>query len=455
MAPAHGEADVSLAFEEATSFHGLLSAAERAARGKRHRPEVARFLMDAEKHCLALERALRLPAEHPQAWRPGAVRRFPIRDPKPRTITEVPFPDRVVHHALMAVAEPYLERRAIFDSYACRIGKGQHAALHRTQRFAGACPWALKADIAAYFASIPLQGLMALVRRCVPDRATCDLLERIVRSPRLETAPGRGLPIGALTSQHLANLYLSPLDHWLKDDLGVRRYVRYMDDFVVFGERAELRDLRMMLGDFLEQRLGLSLNPRGTRVLPTRDGIPFLGFSVRPGRVRARPATARRFRRRLAALEARHARGEITEEELAARLGSVFAHLRAWDTHGLRANALARHGGREGADRPCREPREPRWLVELDRPELPGCVPQQLAHGRAQPQPRLSRCELSPSWPDAGGSRTADPRPGADQVCVLCPGVRAHGGTESLRPGSGPRSERVAAGRFLIAGVER
>ena len=446
---------MSLGFEEATSFQGLLAAADRAARGKRHRPEVARFLMDAETHCLALERALRLPAAHAHAWRPGPVRRFPIRDPKPRTITEVPFADRVVHHALMVVAEPYLERRAVFDSYACRKGKGQHAALHRAHRFARACDWALKADVASYFASIPHDGLMALVRRCVPDRATCDLLERIVRSPGLETAPGRGLPIGALTSQHLANLYLSPLDHWLKDDLGLRRYVRYMDDFIVFGDRAALRQLRSVLEEFLGRRLGLALNLRATRVLPTRDGVPFLGFSIRPGSVRARPATARRFRRRLAALDARYALGDITEEECAARLGSVCAHLSAWDTHALRTNALSRHDGREGADRPRREPREPRWLVELDRPELPSCVPQQEAHGRAQPQSRLSRGELSPSWPDAGGSRTARPCPGADQVRVLCSGGRAHDGTEALQSGSGPRVPGVAAGRFGSGGGAR
>lgn len=445
---------MSVGFDEATSFHGLLAAATRAARGKRDRPEVARFLMDAERHCLALERALRLPATHVEAWRPGPARRFSIRDPKPRMITEVPFPDRVVHHALMAVAEPCFERRAIFDSYACRQGKGQHAALHRTQRFVRACGWALKADVAAYFASIPHDGLMQLVRRSVPDRATCDLLERIVRAPGLAAAPGRGLPIGALTSQHLANLYLSPLDHFIKDDMAERRYVRYMDDFVVFGERAHLRDLRTALAEFLQARLSLALNPRATRVLPTRDGVPFLGFSVRPRGVRARPATARRLRRRFAALEADHSRGAITEEELASRLGSVFAHMRAWDTHGLRRNVLCRRNGGGGVDRPCREPRLPRGLVELDRPELPCRVPQQEAHGQSQPRPRLSRGELSASWPDVGGSRTTGPCSGADQVHVLRPGVRAHAGTEASWPGSGSHSAGVAAGRSLAWGGE-
>lgn len=225
---------------EATELPALLAATRRAARGKRLGPnaraEIAEFWMDAEPRCLALQRALRLPAHAPGAWAPSPGRTFLVRDPKPRVITVAPFPDRVVHHALVAAVEEDFERYAIFDSYACRKGKGQHAALRRAQRFARGAPWALKMDMARYFASIDHQRLFGLVRRRVADPELCDLLERIVRAPA-----GRGLPIGALTSQHLANLYLGRLDHHAKDDLGLRCYLRYMDDVVLFGNREELR----------------------------------------------------------------------------------------------------------------------------------------------------------------------------------------------------------------------
>lgn len=200
--------------ETATELPALLAATQRAALGKRQRPEVARFLMDAERECLRLQRALRLPPNSPAAWRPGPAYSFGIRDPKPRQITALPFVDRVVHHALCAVIEPRLTRYAIYDSYACQVGKGQHAALARAQRFVAASRggWAFRGDVTAYFASIPHEPLLDLLRRRVADRELVERLERIVRA--YPAATGRGLPIGALTSQHLANLYLGALDHY-------------------------------------------------------------------------------------------------------------------------------------------------------------------------------------------------------------------------------------------------
>jgi retron-type reverse transcriptase len=217
--------------EAATELPALLAATRPAAQGKRRQPEVAAFLMDAERECLRLQRSLRAAPDRTDAWRPGSARTFCIRDPKPRQITQLPFADRVVHHALCAVVDPLLERYAIFDSYACRPGKGQHAALRRAQRFVATRPggWAVKGDVASYFASIPHDPLLALLARRVREPEVLHVLERIVRA--YPSGPGRGLPIGALTSQHLANLYLgaldhyiilylSALDHYIKDDLG-------------------------------------------------------------------------------------------------------------------------------------------------------------------------------------------------------------------------------------------
>ncbi len=444
-------------FDRMMSFEALLVAARKAARGKRGRPDVARFMMDAERHCLALGRALRLPAAHRAAWRPGPIRRFRIRDPKPRVISEVPFADRVVHHAIMTAVEPHFERYAIFDSYACRRGKGQLAALQRAQRFARRGGWALKVDYAAYFASIPHDRLLRLVRRRVPDAALVALIERIVRAPGHAPATGRGLPIGALTSQHLANLYLGQVDHWFKDERGVRCYLRYMDDHVAFGDRGSLRDMLNDLRIFARTRLGLWLNERQTRLMPVRDGVPFLGFRVFRGVVRPRPATARRFRRGLASLAAAHAEGSITDDELAAAAGSRCAQLEHFDTLSLRRRTILRIAEREGAGRKRPEPGEPGRLVRRQPAERAGGLSQQLATVEPELQPGVSRGELSStggfgalragsSGPEDGGSRTVVLRPGADQAGVPRSPALLRRGTEAPRLGSGPRESGMAAG---------
>jgi len=165
-----------------------------------------------------------------RAWRSGPVRQLSIRDPKPRTISVAPFRDRVAHQALCQAIVADLERYSIHHSYACRRGKGQHRALRQARRFARRAPWAYKGDIRAYFASVPHRRVMESLRRRVRDEAICERIERAVQVPLAGLAEGRGLAVGSLVSQHLANLYLGELDHWITDGLGLGRYLRYMDD---------------------------------------------------------------------------------------------------------------------------------------------------------------------------------------------------------------------------------
>lgn len=431
--------------DEATTLPALLAATRRASLGKRSRPAVARFLMDAERECLRLQHALRLPVEHPDAWRPGAADQFWIRDPRPRFITVAPFADRVVHHALCAVAEPIFERRATFDSYACRTGKGQHAALRRARSFAAGTPFALKCDIAVCFASIPHDRLIALLVRVIRDEGLRGRLERIVRA----WPGGRGIPIGALTSQHLANLYLGEIDPLLKDVLCVRCYLRYMDDFIAFGERAALVGLFGRIDDFVRDRLGLALNPRSTRIVAVRDGVPFLGFRVFPRLIRPAAARWRRFRRRHLWIERELAAGRASEEEAWARVASQFVHLAAFDTFRLRSRHRSRLRG-AGAGRDRLQPREPRRLVHQYGYEPPGREPQQERAVRPRQEPRLSPFELSTTPPGVRPGLTSRPEAFDPRIGRLCPGAdqarvqrRAHrafeggGRTEPYRPGGG------------------
>ncbi|NCG22385.1 MAG: RNA-dependent DNA polymerase [Rhodobacterales bacterium] len=332
---------VNSPLESATTLTALLAATRRAARGKRRGPraqdEVAAFLMDAEWRCLELQRRLRLPMSHGDSWHPSDSRTFSIRDPKPRLITAVPFPDRVVHHALARAIEPVLERAAIADSFACRVGRGQHRALRRAQQFSRRWPWVLKMDVSSYFASIPHEPLVALLKRRVGANGVLDHIERIVRVCGTD---GRGLPIGSLTSQHLANLYLGVLDHRVKDEWGVKGYLRYMDDFLLFGEREQLMTYRRNVVGVL-QDLGLQPNERHSSLVRTRTGVPFLGFMVFPKVIRVRQCTWRRFRMRYRQIGADLKRGRVDEDEAAACMSSLFAHLQAFDTWRLRRSFLS------------------------------------------------------------------------------------------------------------------
>ena len=232
-------------FEQVCSMRNLRLAAKEALRGKRSRLPGATFFMEMEKELPALHEEL-----HDGTYRHGGYHYFWIHDPKDRLVAAAPFRDRVVHHAIVRVIEPIFERRFIEDSFACRKGKGTHAAMRRALHFARGHKYALKCDVTKYFPSIDHVVLMELVGRVLGDRRVVNLLACVLGShadAEIQEWPEgaglfdyetrrTGLPIGNLTSQFLANVYLNPLDHLVKHDLRVRGYVRYMDDFLLFGD---------------------------------------------------------------------------------------------------------------------------------------------------------------------------------------------------------------------------
>lgn len=416
--------------------------------------------MDAERECLKLQRALRQPAGHADEWQPGPARLFLIRDPKPRRITEVAFADRVVHHALCAELAPAFERYAISTSFACRPGKGQQAALIYAQNATRGNSWFFKGDVASYFASIPHDRLLAQVRRRVKDEELCRLLEKIIAAYPIEVGARRGLPIGALTSQHLANLYLGALDHRLKDDLGIRYYLRYMDDFVAFGTRAQMQSCREEIERFLPQELGLQLNRRVSLVRPVRDGVPMLGARIFPRLIRPSRRQWRRFCNKYHALNADFERGSLDEAEAARRLGSQFAYLSQMHTLKRRRNLLARQKERAegglGAAQNRREPRQSWGLVGQLGQERARREPQQGRPRQPQPESGFSSCELSTSTGLIGGQRQGAEEyglrsvllyPGVDPSCVLRRPWQATRAAKASRPGDG--SVGVVAGPFF------
>lgn len=338
---------------ELISFANLHRAALKAQRGKRDRPAVLRFHYDLERELWRLHDEL---ARH--IYRPGLYRTFTIHEPKRRLISAAPYRDRVVHHALCNVLEPIYERSFIFDTYACRPGKGTHAAVRRCQEYARRFRYVLKADIRKFFPSIDHEVLKATLARTIKDPDVLRLAGLIIdhanrQEPVLEWFPGddlftpierrRGLPIGNQTSQFFGNVYLDPLDHFLKDRLRVGGYVRYVDDFVVFSDdKRHLAQVRAQVGTFLE-RLRLVLHPDKSVVFPTRSGINFLGYRVFPTHRLLAKANVQRFRRRLRRMQEDFARGAIPPDRVRCRIMSWIGHARQADTYRLRGVLFQDH----------------------------------------------------------------------------------------------------------------
>jgi retron-type reverse transcriptase len=339
-------------FEQVCSFDNLYAAARKALCGKRTRPPGAAFFGDLEKELVGLHQEL-----SGGIYQHGGYHYFLIHEPKERLVAAAPFRDRVVHHAIVRVIEPIFENRFIEDSFACRQCKGTHAAMRRALHFARGHRYALKCDVSKYFPSIDHEVLMGLVGRVIGDRRLLELLGRILgthadgEAPEWPAGGGlfdyrlrrRGLPIGNLTSQFLANVYLNPVDHLVKHDLRVKGYVRYMDDFVLFGDdRAALRACGAKIREKLTE-LRLRMHPDKYRLVPTNEGVDFAGFVVfADGRIRVRSSSVRRFDRRY-----RQLRWEVNHKlrlpaDLTMRVRAWGAHAAHAQSYGLRAAVLSR-----------------------------------------------------------------------------------------------------------------
>ncbi len=281
-----------IGLREVASIDTLTWAYWRASRGKQDQPEVAALARELDGALHELGRRLRggLAPE-------GRYSSFTVHDPKQRRILAPCFSDRVVHHALMAHAGPVLERGLVDDSFACRVGKGTLAAVQRAQHHLRRHPWYVKADVRAYFASIDHGCLRALLSRRFKNADLLAIFDRVL--DRTPLTPGRGLPIGALTSQHFANAYLDVLDRFLLERCKVRGMVRYMDDLVWWvGSRAEARDTLAALRAHAWSKRRLEVKT-SAQVNRSAHGLSFLGFRVQPGTLRLLRRLRLRLRLRL------------------------------------------------------------------------------------------------------------------------------------------------------------
>jgi RNA-directed DNA polymerase len=307
-------------FAEIVEYGNLRLAAYKASRGKRDRPQIRVFLQNLDANLNALAEKLR-----DGTIELGRSRQFTMNNPKPRIITVPPFEERVLHHAIINVCEPHFERWLIADTYACRVGKGQVAALARAAEFSRKGRWFLKLDIRKYFDSIPHNNLIRQLQRRFKDPDLLDLLEKMIRSHR--SLHGAGIPIGSLVSQHFANFYLDAFDRFVKETLRIGAYVRYMDDMALWSDADDELETALVRGrDFLQDLLGLEL--KTAYINRTEHGLNFLGCRLFRTHTILNRRSRRRFRRRLAHLEKAHAMGRIEESELQRRADALVAFTR-------------------------------------------------------------------------------------------------------------------------------
>lgn len=329
-----------------TSWDNLTEAVRLAGRGKRKRRDVARFLHELEPELCSLQREL-----EDGSYRPAAYRTFWIRDPKPRQISAALFRDRVVHHALTRVLEPVFEPRFIQYSFASRKGFGQHRALRLAREACARYRYVLKCDIRKYFPSIDHEILKDLIARAIKCRRTLELAGRIIDGSNgqeevIQYYAGdtlftpferrRGLPIGNQTSQFFANVYLNPLGHFVLRELRPGLYLRYVDDFVLFGD--DKKDLARMAERIREFLQGLRLSPheRKTRVYRCDEGLTLLGWRILPGRMRLARSNVVRMRRRLKLMAGLFHAGKIGIDEMHQRVAAWIGHAAFGDTWGFR-----------------------------------------------------------------------------------------------------------------------
>jgi retron-type reverse transcriptase len=287
-------------YEEIISLENLFAAWQEFVRGKKNKKDVLEFKAGLTDNILQLHEELaNLSYVH------GGYQAFNISDPKPRHIHKATVRDRVLHHAVYRQLYPFFDRTFIADSYSCRLDKGVHRAIDRLEIFSlrasknhNKTARVLKCDIKKFFASIDHVKLVEILNDYIPDKNTQRLLKTVIES--FSSGPGKGLPLGNLTSQLFCNIYMNEFDQFIKHKLRIKNYIRYADDFVFLSDnKAVLTDLIPIIGKFLETNLCLSLHPQKVFIKTIASGLDFLGWINFPHARILRKTTEKRIFRRI------------------------------------------------------------------------------------------------------------------------------------------------------------
>lgn len=334
-------------------FENLYIAWELARKGKRYREEVLEFTNNLEENLINIQNHLIY-----ETYEVGKYRPFYVYEPKKRLIMALPFRDRVVQWAVYRKLYPILDKQLIFDSYACRIGKGTHAAADRLQYWLRQTErreeryYYLKLDISKYFYRVDHEVLINILKKKIKDEQLLKLLERIINSedtkfglpagmeadqvPVNERLADVGMPIGNLTSQMFANLYLNELDQYAKHNLKLHYYIRYMDDVIILHkDKKYLSEVKEEVERYLKEELHLDLNNK-TAIRPASMGIDFVGFRIWATHRKLKKKTARKIKARIKYLVKELNEGKEVKGTLEKSIASYKGTLKHCDSYGFR-----------------------------------------------------------------------------------------------------------------------
>lgn len=342
-----GERTIMNDFEKIWSFENLYKAHCSARKGKRGEKEVIEFEMNLGRNLTKLSDEIRS-----GKYKLRGYYTFMIHDPKERIIHALYYPDRVVQHCICdEVLMPLIDQKLIYDNAACRKNKGTHFALDRLSGFLHRFykehkdeGYFLKCDIRKFFDSIDHEVLKEKLVRIVKNRDVLRILFDIIDS--YETHPGKGLPLGNQTSQWFAIYYMDRFDRYIKSNLKIRYYTRYMDDCVLIHEDREyLSQCRILLSDYLNRELKLEFNTK-TQIVPIRGGVKYLGFHfylTERGKVirKVKQATKYKYRRRIKSMAKAYRKGMLSMSEINQVLNSYNAHLEHGNTYHLRKKIMS------------------------------------------------------------------------------------------------------------------
>lgn len=353
-------------FEQICDLEHLFISHKLAQLDNRYKRKICAFTYSLEENLFRLRFELLRGFYHPRPYT-----YFTLHDPKTRAIAAPDIRDRVVQHALVSVIQPLFEKQFIHDSYACRTGKGTHFAAARLKKFLMASRsrygkdvpiYVLQCDIRKFFQSMSWDTLLIIISKTVICHKTMDLIKTIItthqpqiitKSPptsqlslfcqkdtlsnlSISTTTRTGLPIGNLTSQLFANIYLNELDHFVKDRLREKYYARYMDDFLIIDpDKEHLKILRKQIGQFLQDKLQLSLHPKKLTIKNVSTGVPFVGYRIFYDHILVRGVTLKRIERNYRSKLKQVKRGTLDSQKLAETKASILGHLKHADTWGL------------------------------------------------------------------------------------------------------------------------
>ena len=289
-------------YEQITSVENLFTAWAEFHHDKQQRGDVMAFEWRLEENIFALHRELKT-----EQYKHGPYHAFYVHDPKQRLIHKAIVRDRILHHSVFAALNPIFEPSFISHSYSCRVGKGTHCGVVASSSMLRAVSqnntkscFALKCDVRRFFASVNQDTLLDILQQRIDDEPTMRLLRQIVYSFDKGIAPRTGVPIGNLTSQLFANVYMNEFDQFVKHQLRVKNYVRYTDDFVIVAEDQKYLDgLIAPIGRFLKNSLSLELHPNKISIRKFDQGIDFLGYIILPHYTLPRTKTKNRMFRKL------------------------------------------------------------------------------------------------------------------------------------------------------------